>query len=279
MLAPRVRQVTTSTGTGNLTLAASTGQRAFHDVFGTGTFYYVLNDLTNAAFEAGIGRMSDSTTFVRGIITSNSDGTETALDLGAGDKVLTCAIPGELAHGYLWSAQAETTVAGYVYRTWIRDGLGAPRGVGGSLSVSMQDTVNYTPTVVNQTIRVTGLGLVGTGGGNAVIGIYSMTDDGLPYKRLASTAEIAAGNNPSVYTVSEFASPITLPAGWYFIAYTAESGALPTGWTGSLMAVTVDGTYAAWSESRTYDSTLPATAGSVSGVTDGAAVWLIGEGS
>lgn len=74
-----VKQTTVSAGTGNMTLAESTGFQTFGDAFGTGytqdIFYYFISDVTAGDWEVGTGHMSDATTLVRDTVirSSNSD--------------------------------------------------------------------------------------------------------------------------------------------------------------------------------------------------------------
>lgn len=74
-----VQQSSTSTGTGNLTIAAVNGKRNFGDVFGTGAttnvFYYYVSNRNAAEWEYGTGHMSDATTLVRDtvILSSNAN--------------------------------------------------------------------------------------------------------------------------------------------------------------------------------------------------------------
>lgn len=90
LLADRVQETTTSTGTGNLTLAgAASGYRSFYATFGASQdFYYVIAG--GAAWECGIGQISGTTTLVRGTIKSSSNG-GAAVDWAAGTKTVFCS--------------------------------------------------------------------------------------------------------------------------------------------------------------------------------------------
>lgn len=78
MLKDRVQETTTTTGTGDLTVAAVNGYSTFNTAFGIGTpttnlFFYVINHDTK--WEAGIGYMSAATTLVRSVVLAGSAGT------------------------------------------------------------------------------------------------------------------------------------------------------------------------------------------------------------
>ena len=87
-LGNRVKETTTTTGTGNLTLAgAATNFQTFNNAFGTDVhFHYLLVDDTNNVWETGRGYLSASTTLVRDQVHDNSSGTTSALNLSAGTK-------------------------------------------------------------------------------------------------------------------------------------------------------------------------------------------------
>lgn len=72
-----VHQSSTSTGTGNLTIAAVNGKRNFGDVFGTGgttnVFHYYVSNRNAAEWEYGTGHMSDATTLVRDTVVLSSN--------------------------------------------------------------------------------------------------------------------------------------------------------------------------------------------------------------
>lgn len=88
VVADRVKETTTSTGTGNITLAgAATGFKTFSSTIGVGnTTTYVIADATGSQWEVGLGTLSGSTTLVRTSVFSNSAGTTTQINFSAGTK-------------------------------------------------------------------------------------------------------------------------------------------------------------------------------------------------
>jgi hypothetical protein len=93
MLDDRVRETTTTTGTGNITLAgAATGFISFNTAFGTNTpcAYYIASS-GGTEWEAGIGHLSGSTTLVRDHILRSSTGS--AVSFSAGTKDVFCEEP------------------------------------------------------------------------------------------------------------------------------------------------------------------------------------------
>ena len=96
MLGDRVRETTTTTGTGNLTLAgAATGFVTFDSVFGTNTpCGYAVASSGGAEWEVGIGHLSGSTTLVRdSVIASSNSGA--AVNFSSGTKDVFCTQPAD----------------------------------------------------------------------------------------------------------------------------------------------------------------------------------------
>jgi hypothetical protein len=92
LVAPLVRETTTTTGTGNLTLAGvpDAVYQTFNTAFGLNrVFHYFIFDDTNNAWEDGEGYLTDSTTLVRAqiLLSSNSNA---AVNLGSGTKAVYC---------------------------------------------------------------------------------------------------------------------------------------------------------------------------------------------
>lgn len=91
--ADRVKDTTTTTGTGDLTLSgtAPTGYRDFNTAFGVGPIFYYAVALSGE-WEVGIGYLSASTTMVRYRVTASSN-SNNAVNFSAGTKDVFCTIP------------------------------------------------------------------------------------------------------------------------------------------------------------------------------------------
>ena len=94
VLRDRVKETSTTTGTGTYTLAgAVTGFEAFSSVGNGNTTYYACTDGTD--FEVGIGTYASSgTTLARTTILQSSN-SDSAVNWGAGTKTLFCTLPAE----------------------------------------------------------------------------------------------------------------------------------------------------------------------------------------
>ena len=94
VLRDRVKETSTTTGTGTYTLAgAVTGFEAFSSVGDGNTTYYACTDGTD--FEVGIGTYTASgTTLARTTILQSSN-SDNAVSWGAGTRTLFCTLPAE----------------------------------------------------------------------------------------------------------------------------------------------------------------------------------------
>jgi hypothetical protein len=86
IIADRVKQVTTTTGTGALTLGTSvTGFQVFSAVCSNGdTFHYAVVHLTNGSWETGLGTYNTGGTVSRSVLTSSNS--NQLIDFASGNK-------------------------------------------------------------------------------------------------------------------------------------------------------------------------------------------------
>ena len=83
-----VEELSSTTGTGNFTLAAKLARRSFNAGYGLGgtdKFYYFILHKTLDEYEFGTGHMLDATTLVRDTVISSSNA-DTLVSFGAGTK-------------------------------------------------------------------------------------------------------------------------------------------------------------------------------------------------
>jgi len=100
VIADRVKETTTTAGTGTVTLlGASTGFQSFAVIGNTNTTYYAIAGQSGNEWEVGIGTYTSSgTTLARTTVLSNSSGTQpSALSFSAGTKDVFVTYPAELA--------------------------------------------------------------------------------------------------------------------------------------------------------------------------------------
>lgn len=85
--ADRVKETTTTTGTGAITLAGAASQfQSFNAAFGLNApFAYAIAGQTGTEWETGRGYLSGSTTLVRDVVTASSN-SGAAVNFSAGTK-------------------------------------------------------------------------------------------------------------------------------------------------------------------------------------------------
>ena len=100
VLADRVKETTTTAGTGTVTLdGAATGFQSFAVIGNANTTYYTIAGQTSNEWEVGIGTYTSSGTLLaRTTVLSNSAGTQpSALSFSAGTKDVFVTYPAEYA--------------------------------------------------------------------------------------------------------------------------------------------------------------------------------------
>ena len=97
VVADRVQETTTTSGTGTLSLGgAVAGYRSFVSGIGSGnTTYYVIYDQTAQVWEVGIGTVTSGApnTLSRTTVLSNSSGTTSPLTLAGNTAAVFCSYP------------------------------------------------------------------------------------------------------------------------------------------------------------------------------------------
>jgi hypothetical protein len=94
VITDRVRETSTTTGTGNFTLAGAVDRfRTFDSVLDTGdTTYYTIADQSGVGWEVGIATFTSPSTLARTTILSSSNG-GSAVNFGAGSKDVFITLP------------------------------------------------------------------------------------------------------------------------------------------------------------------------------------------
>jgi len=111
-VADRVKETSTTTGTGTLNLAgAEPGYQTFVAGIGTGnvTYYAIVNRATSE-FEVGVGTVTDAATdtLSRDTVISSSN-SDALVNFGAGTKDVICTLPSEKS--YVLDNAGDTTIS------------------------------------------------------------------------------------------------------------------------------------------------------------------------
>jgi hypothetical protein len=114
VLADRVKETTTTTGTGTVTLlGAATGYQSFAAISNANTTYYTIAGQTGSEWEVGIGTYTSSgTTLSRDTVLASSN-SGSLVNLSAGTKDVFCDYPAKRAviggEGYIENAGTVNT--------------------------------------------------------------------------------------------------------------------------------------------------------------------------
>lgn len=222
----RVRETTTTTGTGAVTLAgAATGFRAFSAVCSVGdTFYYTLQGVDGsgnltAVWEVGIGTYSATNTLTRTAVLASSAGGTTAATLAGTTQVwldwsaaaIIAALP-----PYPKPTGTGTTTSFYRHplpasTAWTNLALSANTARVVPLRIPTACTIS---PVINVTTAVTG---------DILFSLYAVdTSTGLPGVKIFDFTPISTAATGKIQSTSSLA----IPAGDYYIFY--NPSAAPT---------------------------------------------------
>ena len=110
----RIKETTTTTGTGDLTLAGAVSQfKPFSPSFATNDpFYYCIVGQTGTEWEVGKGYLSGATTLVRSRVFESSN-SNSVVTLSAGTKDVFVTIPADRMNEIYTQGQLTATLAGY----------------------------------------------------------------------------------------------------------------------------------------------------------------------
>lgn len=227
--ADRVKDTSTTTGTGSITVsgAAPTGYRTFSAVLGAGdTFYYCIQGQTTAEFEVGVGTYSSANVFARTtVLASSNSGSAVSFSAGTKNVFITLAATRTLQLGpsdtptagsvpYGTGSTLAYTSVGTSGQFLSSNGSGAPTWVtaGGTGTVTSIDVSGGTtgltagggPVTTSGTITLAGTLAYGNGGTG---GTATPTAGTIPYGTGTALAYSAAGTSGQVLTSGGAGAP------------------------------------------------------------------------
>jgi hypothetical protein len=222
MLANWIRQTTTTTGTGSLTLSAVSGYPKFSDQFATNQpFYYTIeNDSDGSPVEVGIGKLTSATVLARtavlqtysgGSLTSSS---ASAVNLAAGTYRVICA--GTMQQGGV------TAFPGITSSASLRAMIPYPYAAASNNKVLLADTPRFVVARIDAGKGISALGVsvytaVGTASDKIRVGIYGVNTDGSPSDLVCESGDMLP-NSTGAKSASIVGGKTFIPPGWYYIA-------------------------------------------------------------
>lgn len=231
MLGNWIRETTTTTGTGNMTVAAVTGYPRFSTLFALNQrfLYSILADSDGTPIEAGIGYLSATSTLVRErVLATYSSGTyddtsPAAVSLASGTKRVVCAAV-STAFGSMPYEHQRLPSSG-VRGRWGLPGQGhngAPTGFGHDTAYRWFHPVKWeTPGVID---RVSFYASANTAN-NFRAAIFQITTDGKPGAILADFGATAISGTGIKHS-GALGTPIFLPAGEYLVGIQPDTGSI-----------------------------------------------------
>lgn len=223
MQANWVKQTTSTTGTGSLTLSTVSGFAAFSDRFAVGrNFDYFLLDSSGNPIECGNGYLSSATVLVREtvyetLVGGTLDRSGTAATLSG----TTTVVSAPNARGLVPTFPSIPAVGSALGRRIAN----MPTFQAGSLSTMAlsANTLYYMPVFYSAEKDVTTLFIditTAVAASNVRVGLYSIDKDGLPDVLLADSGSMSGA---SVTMVSATISAVQLVPGWYYGAVLTDS--------------------------------------------------------
>jgi len=147
VLADRVKETTTTTGTGTITLAgATTGYQSFSAIGNGNTTYYTIAGQGSSEWEVGIGTYTSSgTTLSRDTVLASSN-SGSLVNFSAGTKDVFCDYPAKRAivggEGYIENAATVSTSS--TINTGNNAISGGPVTIASGASVTVPSGSNWT---------------------------------------------------------------------------------------------------------------------------------------
>ena len=210
-VADRVKETSTTTGTGTLNLAgAEPGYQTFVAGIGNGnTTYYAIVNRATSEFEVGIGTVTDAATdtLSRDTVISSSN-SDALVNFSAGTKDVICTLPSEKS--YVLDDAGDTTISADLSVTSISgSGAGLTTLNASNVSSGTLPDARFPATLP----AASGENLTGLNASNVSSGT-------LPDARFPATLPAASGENLTGLNASNLASgtlpdarfPATLPA-------------------------------------------------------------------
>jgi hypothetical protein len=210
MLSYRVKETSTTTGTGNFTLAgAVTNFETFNTAFSTDkTFYYTIVDDTNNTWEVGMGHLSASTTLIRDTVIASTN-SDAAVNFGAATKDVFCS-----EH----TANYGVVRTGAIMAPWGNSELQGANGT--SLDAN---EVLYFPFFLCASGSFDAFAVnVATTGTNLRMGLYDV-ESGDPNNLIAvhdTSYDISAATG--YHELSFDGGAMFLEAGWYYVGMASD---------------------------------------------------------
>lgn len=227
MLGNFIKQTTTTTGTGDLTLSSVSGFATFNHLFSTTQRfrYAILNDSDGSPIEIGFGHLSASTTLVRDyVLATYVSGTYTRAEsaasqvtLAAGTKRVICVADDSAA--MLNPMRCFSRQNGTANSKVITPANYLSNNASNLLIGAAPNRIYAWPIYVPERGPIDALCLRCSGTGLTIdMALYRTDESGLPGSLVAGATGVASAAGA---TFGTFSSVVITP-GWYYAAYNSS---------------------------------------------------------
>jgi hypothetical protein len=252
--ADRVKDTSTTTGTGNITVSGSApfGYRTFSTVMSVGdTFYYAIQGQSTAEWEIGVGTYASTNQFARTtVLASSASGSNVSFSSGTKNVFITLAATRTLQLGpsdtptagsvpYGTGSTLAYTAAGTSGQFLKSNGSGAPTwvtasGTGTVTSIDVSGgttglTASGGPVTTSGTITLAGTLAIANGGTNSTA---TPTAGTIPYGTGTAIAYSPTGTSGQVLTSGGSGAPT-----WTTVTGTGTVTSVAQSFTGGLISV------------------------------------------
>lgn len=213
--ADRVKDSTTTTGTGSVTLAASppSGYQAFSTVMAVNdTCYYCIASQGGTEWEVGYGTLTASTTLSRDTVLASSNA-GALVTFSAGTKDVFIDVPAARLAPPLQPQLPMRTGGTFYYSSLF---------IGGGNTAAVRNTLYATPFYVATPTTFVSIGVVTTGTASALVdlGIYADAG-GVPGALVLDAGTVSTATSGfKTITISKKLTP-----GWYWLACAMQGAA------------------------------------------------------
>lgn len=233
MLGNWIKQTTTTTGTGALTLAQVTGYPRFADVLPDigRLFYYTILNADGTPVESGMGKLTDATTLSRVKILATyasgayANSNAAAVALAAGTYTVICAADESSVMESTPNTNAILTNGNVTYSSGTRWCITGDRSRNvGTTSPSTQ-FIFYIPFWLTSVVDAIALGVyvtTGAAGATCNLGMYTVNEKGAPGQKLFESGSLSLA---ATGLVSGTVSGKRLTPGYYFASIVVAGSA------------------------------------------------------
>lgn len=231
MLGYGIKETTTTTGAGTLTLSAVSGFAQFANVFAIGTpVYYSLLNSSGQPIECGIGTVGAGNTLSRDRILATFNGgtyndlTASAVSL-SGTTTVICTGLASSAPLAIPNINTVITTGGATPQRLVMDSRINTNSASSTGFTMAANTLYLVHFYLSVDCIATGIALrIGTGvsGKSIIAGIYQLDYRGHPAKVLGQTASTAAATSGVNWSASFTGGNVKLVPGWYVIGVVSD---------------------------------------------------------